>query len=250
MKPMRFAPPWLTAGPITHRGLHDWRQGVVENTLGACAASCEAGYAIECDLQITADGEAVLFHDDTLERVTEAQGPVKERTLAELEDIKIRHTKERIPALSQLLALVAGKVPLVIELKPQWDGDLSLAARTVEVLKNYGGPHCVMSFDPDVIEAVRRFSPGTVRGMISDRALDPYYNRLPPAFRHELRTLGYLERTRPHFLSMDVHALPWAPVKALRGQGMPVITWTIRSAEQAEDALRYCDQITFEGFRP
>lgn len=241
---------WLTAGPITHRGLHNVGAGVVENTLGACRAAVAAGYAIECDLQASRDGEAVLFHDDTLDRVTEASGPVNARTLAELRRVKFKHTDEKIPTLGELLALVAGRVPLVIELKPQWDGDRTLARRTVDVLKDYRGEHCLMSFDPGVMETVRALSPATVRGMISDTAQDPYYDRLPPATRRELRTMGYLQRAAPDFLSLDHMVLPWAPVTALRQQGMPVITWTIRSPAEAKRALRHCDQITFEGFAP
>lgn len=243
-----FAPAWLTARPIAHRGLHDWKAGVVENTLGACAAAIEKNYAIECDLQITRDGEAVLFHDDSLDRVMEEQGQVREFTVAELKRMRFRHTDERIPALAELLALAAGKAPLVIEVKPPWNGDMALTLRTLDVLAAYDGPHCLMSFDPDVVETVRNRSPGTVRGFISDRGFDPYYNRLPVWRRNELRSLDCLPRMQPHFLSVDVGELPWAPVEALRAAGMPVICWTVRSVEQAVIARRHADQITFEGF--
>lgn len=162
---------WLTARP--HRapcGLRNVGTGIVENTLGACAAAIEAGYAIECDLQISRDGEAMLFHDDTLDRVTEARGPVNARTLAELKQIRFKHSAEQIPTLSELVSLVDGRVPLVIELKPQWDGDQTLARRTAEVMAGYRGAYCLMSFDPGVIKAIRMLAPDTVRGMISDTA--------------------------------------------------------------------------------
>jgi glycerophosphoryl diester phosphodiesterase len=150
--------------------------------------------------------------------------------------------------LAELLSLTAGKVPLVIELKPQWNGDFRLAARSVELLKDYAGEHALMSFDPGVVTEVRRLSPATIRGFISDRGFDPYYNRLPVSLRQSLRTLSCLEKAAPHFLSMDIEELPWAPIETLRRIGMPVITWTIRSPEQAVLAMRYSDQITFEGF--
>ena len=239
---------WLTARPISHRGLHDWRKGVVENTLGAFTAAINGNYAIECDLQVTRDGEAVLFHDNTLDRVTEASGEVQDRTVTDLKKVKFRHGPEAIPALKEMLDLVAGKVPLVIELKPQWNGDDTLVRRTLSVLKSYAGPHGLMSFDPDAIAAVKSLSPGTIRGIISDRGFDPYYNRLPPALRQELRTLACVQRIRPHFLSIDIDELPWAPVTALRSLGMPVITWTVRSPQQSAIALRYCDQVTFENY--
>lgn len=239
---------WLTARPIAHRGLHDWRKGVVENTLGAFAAAMKGNYAIECDLQITRDGEAVLFHDNTLDRVTEASGEVKDRTAADLKTVKFRHSTETIPTLKEMLDFVSGKVPLVIELKPQWDGDDTLVRRTLSVLNSYSGQYGLMSFDPDVIAAIGILSPGTNRGFISDRGFDPFYNRLPPALRQELRTLACVQRIRPHFLSMDVDELPWAPVAELRSLGMPVITWTIRSPQQSAIALRDCDQVTFENY--
>ncbi len=245
----KFAPAWLTARPIAHRGLHDWKSGVVENTLGACKAAMDHDYAIECDLQITREGEAVLFHDDTLDRVMQERGAVKDFSVADLKRMAFRHSGEQIPTLAELLALIGGKVPLVIELKPQWDGDMTLTHRALEVLKDYQGPSALMSFDPDVVEAVRLRSPATVRGFISDRGFDAYYNRLPVARRNELRSLSCLPRMAPHFLSMDVEELPWAPIHALREAGMPVISWTIRSPAQAALARHYTDQVTFEGFR-
>lgn len=248
MRPPHFAPAWLTARPIAHRGLHTWQNGVVENTLGAFGAAIDGNYAIECDLQISRDGEAMIFHDDTLDRVTTGSGPVSSQTVSELKRVNFRHSAERIPTLAELLTLTAGKVPLVIELKAQWNGDFRLAARSVQVLKAYSGEHALMSFDPAVVAEVRRLSPATIRGFISDRGFDPYYNRLPVSMRQSLRTLACLEPAAPHFISMDIDELPWAPIEILRTLGTPVITWTIRSVEQAVLALRYSDQITFEGF--
>ncbi len=244
-----FAPPWLTARPIAHRGLHDMKNGIIENTLGACDAAIAGNYAIECDLQISRDGEAVLFHDDTLDRVTLASGEVSNYSLAELKKVKFRHGPESIPALSEVFDLVDGQVPLVIELKPQWNGDDRLARRTLAALEFYTGLHALMSFDPGAIAAIKTLSPGTVRGFISERGFDPFYDRLSPALRRDIRTLACLSRITPHFLSLRAGELPWAPVAQLRSQGMPVITWTIHSPAEAAIALRHCDQITFENFR-
>lgn len=238
----------VTARPIAHRGLHDFSRGVVENTASAFAAAIAAGYPIECDLQLTQDGEAVVFHDDHLDRLTEGHGLVKNITVAEMKSLPIRNSQDRVQTLSELLAQVRGQVPLVIELKSNWDGDLRLVCRALTVLKDYRGPFCLMSFDPDMIAEVRRQSPETVRGIVAERCEDPYYGALPLARQMELRTFSHVSRTRPDFVSFSFTELPWAPITALRSSGVPVISWTIRSPEQAVTAMRCSDQITFEGF--
>jgi glycerophosphoryl diester phosphodiesterase len=241
---------FITTRPIAHRGLHDLSKGVVENTASAFAAAIAGGYAIECDLQLTSDGEAVVFHDEHLERLTEGHGLVKEKTAAEMKALAIRRSPDHVQTLGELLAQVKGQVPLIIELKSHWDGDERLAARVLSVLEGYGGPHCLMSFDPDVVAAVRRMSPGTIRGIVAERAFDSYYDSLPLKTQIELRTLSHVGRTRPDFASLYFGDLPWAPVTALRAAGLPVISWTIRSAAESWTARRNSDQITFEGFLP
>ena len=241
---------FLTARPIAHRGLHDLAKGVVENTASAFAAAIAGGFAIECDLQLTKDGEAVVFHDEQLDRLTESTGMMKDLTAAEMKSLAIRHSRDRVQTLRELLDQVQGRVPLIIELKSHWDGDERLAERALAVLKNYQGPCCLMSFDPDLIAAVRRLSPETIRGIVAERAFDPYYDALPREKQVELRTFSHVARTRPDFVSFSFEELPWAPISALRAKGMPVIAWTIRSAAEARQALRHCDQITFEGFLP
>ena len=239
---------FLTARPIAHRGLHDFSTGMVENTASAFAAAIAGGYAIECDLQLTRDGEAVVFHDDHVERLTEGRGMVKDHTAAEMKQLTMRNSTDKVQTLAELLTQVNGQVPLVIELKSLWDGDARLAQRAIEELKSYSGPQCLMSFDPDAIAAVRRFAPHIIRGIVAERATDSYYNSLPLPKQTELRTFSHLARTRPDFVSFFYEELPWAPITALRASGMPIITWTIRSPQQAVMAMRCSDQITFEGF--
>jgi len=239
---------WLCARPIAHRGLHDRARGLVENTAGAFAAAVAGNYAIECDLQITADGEAVVFHDDHLGRLTTATGLVKAHTVDEIKAMTIPDSGDRIQTLAELLAQVSGRVPLVIELKSHWDGSDRLARRAVEVLQSYGGPHCLMSFDPDIIDALRRLSPATLRGIVADRGTDDEYNALPMARRMEMRSFSHLARSRPDFISFYFRDLPFAAIAAYRAAGHPVISWTIRSPAEAADARRFSDQITFERF--
>ena len=144
---------WITARPIAHRGLHDKSRGLIENTAGAFAAAIAGRYAIECDLQITRDGEAVVFHDDVLDRLTDATGKVCERTAEEMQQLTIRGSSDRVQALQELLQQVDGKVPLVIEIKSLWDRSDALARRTLDVISTYTGPYALMSFDPDVVAA-------------------------------------------------------------------------------------------------
>ena len=231
---------WLVARPIAHRGLHGG--DVVENTPAAFAAAMAEGYTIECDLQLTADGEAVVFHDERLERLTAAKGWVKDMNAAGLRALGVQ-------TLAELLEQVAGKAPLLIEIKSHWDGNVALVKRALGVLKSYEGAHCLMSFDPELIAAVKQLSPHSIRGIVADRAVDSYYTALPFSRRLELRALSHLPRTAPHFISYNFRDLPFAPVTAYRQDGNPVIGWTIRSHEDASAARRYSDQITFEGFR-
>ena len=135
----------IVARPIAHRGLHDKAKGVLENTESAFAAAIKGNYAIECDLQVTREGEAVVFHDETLERLTEAEGLLKLRTVRELKALAYRVGKDRMQTLAEMLEQVNCKVPLVIELKSHWDHDESLALRALKVLEDYEGPYCLMS---------------------------------------------------------------------------------------------------------
>jgi glycerophosphoryl diester phosphodiesterase len=250
---MRFSPQvrrldWMLARPIAHRGLHDKSRGIIENTASAFAAAIAGNYSIECDLQLTGDGEAIVFHDETLDRLTSESGKVIERSTKQLKQVPINGSNDRMQTLQELLDQVDGKVALVIELKTHWDGDVRLAIRAVEVLADYQGPCALMSYDPDLVETVASLSPSMVRGVVADRFVDPYYRKLPVSRRLRLRELSHLGRTRPHFISYYFRELPFAPVQQIRAAGFPVITWTIRSKEEEAQALRYCDQVTFESY--
>lgn len=254
MTALRWAPAlrklaWLVARPIAHRGLHDAGRGIVENTAGAFAAAMARDYAIECDLQLSADGEAMVFHDARLDRLTTASGPVIARTTAELRDVALRGSNDRIHSLGELLDQVNGRVPLVIELKSHWDGSLALVRRTAEVVAGYDGPLALMSFDPDLVAGVADLAPNVPRGIVAERE-SVMETRLALARRLELRHLGHVDRSRPHFLSYHAGDLPYGPPRAFRQAGLPVICWTIRDAASAARARRYADQITFEGFLP
>lgn len=250
---MRFTPclrdlDWLVARPIAHRGLHSG--SAVENTHSAFTAALTQNYAIECDLQITKDYEAVVFHDDDINRLLDGRGLVKDYSLKELKATAFKLGKDRVQSLGELLEQVDGAQTLIIELKSHWDGDQSLTHRAMEVLQNYQGPYALMSFDPEMVACIAERSPITVRGITADRVVDPYYNPLPLAQRIAMRNFEHLSQTRPHFVSYDFKGLPFAPVTAIRNAGHPIITWTIESPSDAAAALRYCDQVTFQGYHP
>ncbi|MCJ2084967.1 glycerophosphodiester phosphodiesterase [Methylobacterium sp. E-005] len=246
------APDWLTARPIAHRGLHDRAAGRPENTLAAALAAVAGGYAIECDVQLSQDGEAMVFHDAALGRLTEASEAVTQRSAADLGTLRIGGTAETIPTLPAFLAAVAGAVPVVIEVKSRYDGDLRLATRAAEVAVGYAGPVALKSFDPQVVKALRDLCPTIPRGIVAETTQDdPAYAALPPSMRLALSNILHFAETRPDFLSWRVDDLPCAPTYLCRLLGrIPVMAWTVRTEEQRTRAGAYADQMVFEGFVP
>ncbi|MHB2165940.1 glycerophosphodiester phosphodiesterase family protein [Alsobacter sp. R-9] len=245
-------PAWLTARPIAHRGLHVRDKGVIENTVGAARAAIERGFAIECDVQLTRDLEAVVFHDFGLERLTEGTGKVVDKTAAELAAIPMKGTADRITPLADFLAVLAGRVPLVCEIKSAFDGDLRLARRTAEVVKAYAGPVALKSFDPDVVSALRDLAPHHPRGFVGENDYhDKDWSHLSQRRRQELRNLLLYESMKPDFLSWQVKDLDTAvPFLARKAIGLPVMTWTVRTPEHRALAATHADQMVFEGFVP
>jgi glycerophosphoryl diester phosphodiesterase len=242
---------WLTARPVAHRGLHDVARGIVENTPSAIKAAVDGGYGIEVDLQITADGEAMVHHDDVLGRLTDGAGELAAMTVADLKRVPFKATTDRMITLGELCDLVAGGVTLVLELKSRFDGDLRLVSRAAEVLKNYAGPVAVMSFDPAQVLAVRATAPGLTRGIVAERWYTHHeWDRLSASDKRGLGLLLHGVHTRPHFVAYAVRDLPaLAPLLARHMFGLPLLTWTVRSSEDRLRAQRWADQMIFEGFR-
>jgi glycerophosphoryl diester phosphodiesterase len=243
---------WLTARPIAHRGLHDPAQGVIENTASAAACAIAGGYGIEADVRISADGEAMVHHDDALGRLTDGAGLLREVSATELKRVPFRATTDRMMTLGELLDLVDGRVPLVIELKSRFDGDLRLAERAAKVLACYRGRAAVMSFDPALIIALRRIAPHVVRGIVAKRRYAPleWGFPLPTAQRFTLPLVLHGWKSRPAFVAYRVDDLATLPPRAVRLLfGLPLLTWTVRTAQQRALAARFADQAIFEGFR-
>lgn len=249
---MSRAPDWLIARPIAHRGLHDRARGIIENTPSAIDAAVAGNFAIEVDLQLTADLEAMVHHDDALGRLTEGSGDLRTLTASQLKQVGFRHTSDHMMTLGDLCARVAGRVPMVLEVKSRFDGDRRLTARMAEVLASYTGPVAAMSFDPDQVTAVRDLMPDLPRGIVAERYYtDGEWTQLPPEKTRDMTNLRHAFRTQPHFVSYRVDDLPaFAPWIARNIFGCALLTWTVRTPEQRARTARYADQMTFEGFLP
>ena len=249
---MAEAPAWLTARPIAHRGLHDRAAGIPENTLAAADAAIAGGFGIECDVQLSADGEPMVFHDFALGRLTEASEAVRERRSADLAALAVAGTAERIPTLRALMERVAGRVPLIVEIKSRFDGDPAPSERTAAAVAGYAGPLALKSFDPDVVAMLIRLAPDRPRGIIAESDTEkPDYASLSPERRRALSNLLHMDESRPDFLSWRVADLPCAATYLCRRLArMPVMTWTVRTPEDRERAAAHADQMVFEGFTP
>jgi glycerophosphoryl diester phosphodiesterase len=243
-------PDWLTNRPVAHRGLHDAARGVIENTPSSIAAAVAANYAIEVDLQVTADGEAMVHHDDVLGRLTEGSAALKELTAPELRRVSFKTTADRMISLGELCELVAGRSTLVLELKSRFDADRSLPLRVAQVLRGYAGPVAAMSFDPGQVAALRELMPDLTRGLVAERRYRPHHEDRS-WFRSSTGYLNDLIAARPQFLAYSVRDLPSSiPLLGRYVLGLPLLTWTVRNADDRACAERWADQMIFEGFRP
>lgn len=238
--------------PIAHRALHDRRAGRIENSRAAIRAAVARGYGIEIDLQLSSDGEAMVFHDDLLDRLTEESGPVRKRTAAALGAIPLRDGGETIPTLPEILEIVAGQVPLLIEVKDQ-DGALGpdvgpLERRAARHLEHYAGPVALMSFNPHSVMACAEAAPDIPRGLTSCAFDDAEWSAVPADRLAGLAALDGFDPAGCSFISHHHVALASAPVAALAARGVKILCWTIRSPEEEEEARRIAHNITFESY--
>ncbi|MBN4046465.1 glycerophosphodiester phosphodiesterase [bacterium AH-315-P15] len=241
---------WLRALPIAHRGLHDAAIGVVENSPSAFEAAARAGYGIELDVVISADGEAIVFHDKDLNRVTKETGLVRTHRAAELTQILLEGSADTIPRLADVFDLVRGRVPLLIEIKNANRQVGELEARVAKLLSTYQGPAAVQSFNPYSMAWFASNASDVVRGQLSQDFR--YYDEKPmPDFqRFLLRHMLLNVVSRPHFVAYDCEALPAIGPGAARKLGLPLLCWTVKSLEMQAQIRPYADNIIFEGFRP
>ena len=230
---------WLIERPIAHRGYHDRNRAVWENTLSAFARAVEAGFAIECDLQYSADAIPVVFHDDDLKRLCGIEGDVRQRTAAELGLLTIGGTADKVPTLRQLLDLVKGRVPLVLELKGRKGDDDGFAMAVLDALEGYDGPVALMSFDHWLLSDLKEIGTSRPLGLTAEGARPENF-----AVHEEAMRLGL------DFISYHYGHLPNAFITHQRDLGLKVITWTVRDDEARTITAENADQMTFEGFDP
>jgi len=238
--------------PIAHRGLHDEKKGIVENSASAIEAAIAKGYAVEVDVQCAAHGIPVVFHDRTLDRLTGESGAVATRDEAALCQIPLCNSSDCILSLDGLLGLVGGRVPLLIEVKSTWSGDHAYEQNIATTLAAYKGHVAVMSFDPQSVAAFRRVAPSLPRGLIAERFEDKHYwPDLSAWQRFAMRHLLTAAIARPDFIAYDVRALPaLAPGIARDVFRLPLLTWTVRSEADQANAQLFADAMIFEGIDP
>lgn len=226
---------------------------IAENSLPAFWAAARAGYPVEFDVRLLADGKVVVFHDRDLDRLTSATGPIAARTSDDIAALTLlgasigddpKREDARIPLLREVLELIAGAIPLLIEIKNEGDVG-ALEAATAATLEGYNGPFAIQSFNPGTVRWWRDTAPGVTRGLLAG---DFRHEPVDDATRHRLQNMEDLAACAPDFIGYDIRLLPFERVTNERKAGRPVIGWTARTHDEAMRALEYCDNVIFEGF--
>lgn len=236
--------------PIAHRGLFDTSLGRIENTRAAFQAAIDSDLGIECDVRPAAGGLPVVFHDETVDRLIDGRGRVADIGADDLSRLTYRGQEDTIMTFTELLYMVDGRVPLLVEIKSEWDPpDHAFLFRLCRMAAYYEGPIALMSFDPGVMEVVKQYAPQVPRGIISGSyaGKDWWGDRIDAARATRLRDLEESEAAAPDFYAYEVSALDSAAPRRVREElGMPLFTWTVRSAEDQALAERFADAPIFE----
>jgi glycerophosphoryl diester phosphodiesterase len=235
--------------PVAHRGL--WSpKGAPENSLAAFEAAVEAGYGIELDVRLSADGVVMVFHDEGLERMTLRQGRFAEHTAVELAALRLKDSREPIPTLRQVFDLVDGRALIHLEIKSRPGEEGPLDAAVAALLDDYAGPVAIIGFNARSHAWWAEHRPAVLRGLDSYLYNDAAGARLSDEARRSLQALEHVAIARPHFLALSADMLATETAVNARDAGFPIIAWTVRSPEQAAALAPHFDNLIFEGFRP
>lgn len=224
--------------PIAHRGL--WNESAVENSILSYSLAVQKGFPIEIDLYSTKDGHIVCFHDDTLFRMTGENGFIYEKTLSELKSLSLKNTDQKIPTFEEVLRVVNGKVPLLIEFKDQ--PDKSYILKAVKILKEYKGDFAVQAFNPLYLLKIKKLAPEFIIGILGTNT-PPKERSFLTKFIVKNLSLNFL--IKPDFISYNYKGLP---IK--NPFNLPLLAWTVTDSKNAKTALSFADNIIFENFIP
>ncbi len=236
---------WYCKYKIAHRGLHN--NAFPENSLPAFQNAIDLGFAIELDIRILGDNTLVIFHDHNIKRMCGVDKSLSELTIRDLPYCKLDYTNYSIPTLQEVLELVNGAKPLMIEIKPLFKGSgrrSKYVKAIIDTLKKYNGDYAIKSFDPRIMTLVKKYAPSIPRGMLSSDFKTEY---APWLHRTLVKRLFMYNRVKPDFISYDVNALP---NKRILSKGIPVLAWTVRTPAQEKFAMQYANSIIFENYTP
>lgn len=241
--------------PVAHRGLHDLQFNAPENSPAAFRRAVEHDLAIECDIQLSADGVPMVIHDASVDRTTTATGKVSEMQSDAIAALPLSDGNGTDTTLrfNELLDLVDGKVAIAVEMKPQANAqrDQEMAQKSVAMLADYKGPLAFISFSPKLLQYAKKAGFTGPTGIIIERFVsDEAKKHLTDWQRFSMRHLLHYPFTRFDFVDCDYKALDLPAVRLFRALGFPVAAWTLTSETDAQEALKHCDQIAFEGYIP
>ena len=226
---------------------HRARLGLAGAVLALAAGA--AGYGIELDVQLSADGEAMVFHDGSLQRMTGRPGKLRDYSAADLSEMSLAGTEETIPTLLETLAVVGHRAMIHVELKTPYGEVGPLEQRVHELIIDHAGPLCVIGFNPYSHAWFAERYPGVLRGLDSYDYAAPGPKGMSEDQRQAFARLEHVSIARPHFLALSVDMLPCPRAKKYREDGMPVVAWTVREPDQWSRIEAHCDNLIFEGFR-
>ena len=239
---------WLIKNPIAHRGLHSINDGIIENSIKAAESAIDKGYSIECDVRITSDNDLVVFHDSNISRLTGVDGVVSEMKSNQLRKINLIGSNETIPNFSQFLDCIRGQVPLICELKSDFNSNNLVAQIALDIAENYAGPIAFKSFDPFLIEFMRTINPKFPLGIVGESHFKSnYWDHISSEYKFNMINLNHYNHTRPDFISWKytdlMHSTPFLWKKI---SNLPMLSWTIDNIDNCIFSQKNSHQIVFE----